>query len=210
MKLGRRMIMMSIKHPKAVVWMMVLITVVLGALMVRVQVDTDPENMLSKKEAVRIFHNQVKKEFSLYDVVVLGVVNEKDPDGVFNPQTLSRVHELSNFIRTLTWEDPKNPGKRIGVVKRDLIAPGNVDSIEQGGPGQVRFSWLMEQPPKTRKEALRIRKLAMDNPLLRGTMVSEDGKALCLYIPITSKDIAYKIRKALLRKIATFSGSEQY
>jgi len=103
---------------------------------VRVQVDTDPENMLSKDEAVRIFHNQMKKEFSLYDIVVLGVVNEKDPDGVFNPQTLSRVHELTQFIRTLTWEDPKNPGQRIGVVKRDLIAPGNVDSIEQGGPGR--------------------------------------------------------------------------
>jgi len=210
MKLSQRMIVTSIKHPKMIVWLMVLMTVVLGALIMRVQVDTDPENMLSEKEAVRIFHNQVKKEFSLYDMVVLGVVNEKDPDGVFNPQTLSRVHELTKFIRTLTWEDPEHPGQRIGVVKRDLIAPGNVDSIEQGGPGQVRFAWLMDRVPQTREEARRIRKLARDNPLLNGTLVSEDGKALCLYIPITSKDLAYKIRKALQQKIATFTGNEQY
>lgn len=210
MKVSQRMIVTSMKHPKMIVWLMVLMTVLLGILMVRVQVDTDPENMLSEKEAVRIFHNQVKKEFSLYDIVVLGVVNEKDPDGAFNPQTLSRVYELTQFIRTLTWEDPKHPGQRIGVVKRDLIAPSNVDSIEQGGPGQVRFSWLMDHPPQTRKESRRIRKLAQDNPLLNGTLVSEDGKALCLYIPITSKDLAYKIRKALQQKIAGFSGEEQY
>ncbi len=210
MKLSQRMIVASIRHPKAIVWSMVLLTIVLGVLMVRVRVDTDPENMLSEKEAVRIFHHQVKKEFSLHDIIVLGVVNEKDADGVFNPQTLSRVHELTEFIRTLTWDDPEHPGRRIGVVKRDLIAPGNVDSIEQGGPGQVRFSWLMDRPPKTRQEALRIRELARDNPLLNGTLVSEDGKALCIYIPITSKDLAYKIRQALRQKIATFAGSERY
>ncbi|MBN2332167.1 MAG: MMPL family transporter [Deltaproteobacteria bacterium] len=210
MKLGQRMIAASLKHPKLVVWLMVLVTIALGALMVRVQVDTDPENMLADNEAVRVFHHQVKKEFSLYDIVVLGVVNEVHPDGVFNQQTLARVHELTEFIRTLTWDDPQNPGHRIGVVKSDLIAPGNVDSIEQGGLGQVRFAWLMSQPPQSREEALHIRDLARANPLLNGTLVSEDGKALCLYIPITSKDLAYRVQKELQAEIAGFAGDEQY
>ncbi len=210
MKLGLRMITIAVRHPKAVTWVMVLSTLILGALMVRLQVDTDPENMLARDEPVRVFHHQMKKVFNLSDIVVLGIINDRDPDGVFNPRTLARVHELTEFIRTLTWEDPRHPGRRIGVVKRDLIAPGNVDSIEQGGPGQVKFSWLMSQPPRDRAGALRVRELAMANPLLKGTLVSEDGKALCLYIPITSKDLAYRVRKALQNKIKTFNGAEEY
>jgi len=79
MKLGSDLIQFSIKKPKLVIAIMVLATLILGGMISMVRVDTDPENMLSEHEAVRIFHNQVKKEFSLYDVVVLGVVNETHP-----------------------------------------------------------------------------------------------------------------------------------
>ncbi len=185
---------------------MVVITLILGAMIAKVKVDTDPENMLSESEAVRIFHHQMKKEFSLYDVVVVGVVNEKNPDGVFNPATLGRVLELSRFAENLV--DPQDPSRR--VVSRDVIAPNNVDSIEQAGLGQVRFEWLMKEAPKTREEALAIRDSAMANPLLKGTMVSEDGKALCLYLPITYKDFAHQVRTDLLQKISTMGGDDQY
>ncbi|NPA25826.1 MAG: MMPL family transporter [Deltaproteobacteria bacterium] len=210
MKIGERMVRFGVVHPRLVTIVMVVTTVILAALMVQVKVDTDPENMLSRKEPVRIFHNQVKKVFDLYDVVVLGIVNEQDRDGVFNPDTLRKVEELTDYIRTLSWPDPDHPGHQIGVVKRNLIAPGTVDSIEQAGPGQVRFAWLMPKAPATREAAARIRQLALDNPLLNGTLVSEDGRALAIYIPITSKDLAYRIKKALEKKIAGFKGPEEY
>ncbi|MBW2144878.1 MAG: RND transporter, partial [Deltaproteobacteria bacterium] len=200
MKLGSSLIQFSIKKPKLVIAIMVLATLILGAMISMVRVDTDPENMLSEHEAVRIFHNQVKKEFSLHDVVVLGVVNETHPDGVFNPTTLKRVRELTEFSQKLT--DPKDPEKR--VVSRDVIAPGNVDTIEQAGLGRVQFKWLMRKAPTTRAEALKIRDSAMANPLYKGTLVSEDGKAMGIYLPITSKDFAYQVRDRLLEKIESF------
>jgi predicted RND superfamily exporter protein len=200
MKLGSSLIQFSIKKPKLVIAIMVLATLILGAMISMVRVDTDPENMLSEHEAVRIFHNQVKKEFSLHDVVVLGVVNETHPDGVFNPTTLQRVQELTEFSQKMI--DPKNPAKR--VVSRDVIAPGNVDTIEQAGLGRVSFKWLMRKAPTTRAEALKIRDSAMSNPLYKGTLVSEDGKAMGIYLPITSKDFAYQVRDRLLEKIESF------
>ncbi len=200
MKSGSGLIQFSIKKPKLVIAIMVLATLILGGMISMVRVDTDPENMLSEHEAVRIFHNQVKKEFSLHDVVVLGVVNETHPDGVFNPTTLRRVQELTEFSKKMI--DPKDPEKR--VVSRDVIAPGNVDTIEQAGPGQVRFKWLMKKAPITREEALKIRDSAMANPLYKGTLVSEDGKAMGIYLPITSKDFAYQVRERLLEKIESF------
>jgi predicted RND superfamily exporter protein len=205
-----KLIQFSIGNPKLITAIMVVVTLLLGLMMINVQVDTDPENMLADDEAVRIFHTQTKKEFTLYDIVVLGIVNEKDRDGVFNPATLKRVQELTEFAGTLNWQDPEDPAKRIGVVKRDIIAPGNIDNIEQAGPGQIRFEWLMKEAPSTRAEALKIRDKAMANPLLNDTLISGDGKALSLYLPITSKDLAHKIQKKLKEKIATFTGNEEY
>uniref|UniRef100_UPI004056064F efflux RND transporter permease subunit n=1 Tax=Candidatus Electrothrix sp. TaxID=2170559 RepID=UPI004056064F len=204
MKLSTRVIQLSLHKPKIVTAIMVVLTLIIGAFIVKVHVDTDPENMLSEDEPVRVFHDQTKKEFGLYDVVVLGVVNEHNPDGVFNPETLQRVYTLSKFAATLS--DPDDPERR--VVSRDIIAPDNVDNIIQAGLGQVRFEWLMKKPPKTREEALKIRDAALDNPLLKGTMVSEDGKALGIYLPITKKDFAHSVAEKLKDKIAEIGAGD--
>ena len=74
----------------------------------------------------------------------------------------------------------------------------------------VTFEWLMKKPPATDAEALEIRNKAMSNPLLKGTLISEDGKAICLYLPLTSKDLSYRVYSKLQDKISTFKGDEQY
>jgi uncharacterized protein len=206
MKIGSRLIQYPLLHPKLITAILVVFTLVLGALIVKVQVDTDPENMLSEDEAVRVFHNQMKKEFTLHDVVVLGVVNVTHPDGVFNTDTLGHVHTLTEFAKTLVSE--KHPDRK--VVSRDIIAPGNVDTILQDGLGQVRFEWLMKEPPKTRDEAIMVREHAMNNPLLKGTLVAEDGKAIGIYIPVTSKHFAHEVSQKLQEKIEQFNGDDQF
>ncbi len=174
------------------------------------RVDTDPENMLHETEAVRVFHNQMKREMSLHDMVVLGVVNEAHPDGVFNPESLGKIYELTKYAKSLRWQDKTNPDEQVGVIEIDMIAPSVVDNIQQGGPGVVEFEWLMPSPPKTQEEALAVRHKAERIPFLRGTLTSEDGKALCLYLPLTSKDISYKVYSNLSKKISELTGDEQY
>jgi uncharacterized protein len=200
----------SMKHYRLVTIVMILFTLGLGALIPLIKVDTDPENMLSEDEAVRLFHNSTKDMFALNDIVVVGIVNNKNPNGVFNPSSLARIYELTEFAGTLSWPDEEQPDRQIGVVEVDLLAPSTVDHISQGRPGEIRFEWLMKKPPATEAEALQIRDRALSNPLLRGTLVSEDGKAVCLYLPLTSKDLSYRVYSKLKEKIATFSGDEQY
>ncbi|MHC4214833.1 MAG: efflux RND transporter permease subunit [Planctomycetota bacterium] len=210
MDLKQKITDFSIGRYKAVTWVMVVVTVLLGALIPLIKVDTDPENMLSEDEAVRVFHDSTKEDFSLNDIVVVGIVNDKNANGVFNVASLGKIYELAEFAETLTWDNEEKPGEQAGVVGVDLLAPSTVDHIGQGGPGEVRFEWLMREPPSTEEESLEIRDKAMSNPLLKGTLVSEDGKAVCLYLPLTSKDLSYRIYTELREKIATFKGDEQY
>src|SRR4030043_535297 len=135
MELRRRITELALDHYKAVTIVIVVFTLVLASFIPRINVDTDPENMLSEEEAVRVFHNQTKKDFILNDIVVVGVVNEKDPNGVFNPQSLQRVYELTEYAKTLRWPSEEDPNETIGVVEVDLLAPSLVDHISQGGPG---------------------------------------------------------------------------
>ncbi|MAW81990.1 MAG: RND transporter [Parvularcula sp.] len=175
------------------------------------KVDTDPENMLSKDEPVRVFHNQMKKEFTLYDLIVVGVVDENDGNGVFNTETLADVYELTKFAETIRWTaGAGESAERKGVIAVDLIAPSTVDSIEQAGLGSVSFDWLMPAPPQTEAEALAVRDRAERIPTLNDTLVSGDGKALAIYIPITSKDVSFRVANQLRKKIVTFDGNAVY
>lgn len=201
---------LSIKHYKPVAFAVVLFTLITGAFLPFVVIDTDPENMLEKNEPVRVFHNESKKEFNLSETIVLGVINERDPDGVFNPATLKHVYELTEYARTLRWEDKEHPGRSSGVIEVDMVAPSLVDHMAQAGPGSIRFEWLMAGPPQTREEALAIRDKALSNPLLKGQMISEDGRALCIYLPLTDKLLSYRIYQELNRKIKEIGGSEEY
>lgn len=213
-----RIIKAALTYPKLVMWTMALSTIFLIALaalpslwpttfptMNGLHIDTDPENMLSKDEPVRMFHNQMKKEFGQNDMVIVGIVNDTHPDGVFNPDTLDRIYQLTNFAQTLQWPVPGKPDEKAGVITVDMMAPSMVDNINQNGLGSVSFDWLMPSPPKTREEALSIRDKALNIPTLNGTLVSEDGAAISLYLPLTEKHYSYQVREAILEKVSAWS-----
>ena len=217
---AERIIRFSLDKPRTIIWAVVVTTLLLTTLatlpsiwpqqfpaLQSLKIDTDPENMLSETEPARVFHNHAKKEFSLYDMVVVGIVNEEHPNGVFNTASLTRIFKLTEFARQLNWPDSQNPNQWEGVIEVDMIAPSMVDNIEQGGLGSVNFSWLMAQPPTSEEEAIAVRDRASRIPFLHDTLVSGDGKAIALYLPLTNKHISYEVRKALLGYVADWKGT---
>jgi predicted RND superfamily exporter protein len=218
-----RLLSFCVARPKLVTGIMILVTFGLALLAAlpsiwprtfsalhAVKVDTDPENMLPEDEAVRRFHRLMKRELALHDMIVLGMVNDTHPEGVFNPESLRKLYELTEYAKTLHWPNAEHPDTQAGVIDVDIIAPSTVDNIEQGGLGVVTFEWLMPTPPRTSQEALAVRHKAARIPFLQGTVLSDDGKAVALYLPLTSKDLSYQVASRLQEKIATFSGDERY
>ncbi len=214
MKPSKDMVGFATNHPRLVVGAMLAITLTLAAMaglpsiwpyrfgfLNPVQVNTDPEDMLADDHPVRVYHNEMKDKMSLHDMVVVGLVNEDNKEGVFNPRSLHRTYELTQFIKNCRWPDPDDPRETSGVVLEDLIAPSTVDNIEQGGLGSVKFEWLMRSPPTTDEEAVAVREKARQIPFLDGTLLSEDGRAIGIYIPITSKDVSSRIYRQLNQQI---------
>ncbi len=229
-----RLVRFSVDRPKLVTGMMALLTVALALLaalpsfwpetfpmLSPAAIDTDPENMLPEDEPVRVFHREMKKEFSLSDMVVVGVVNNKHPEGVFNVASLKKIHALAEYAKQITWPDPHDPAKTAGVIGVDLMAPSTVDNIEPGAEGEVKFEWLMNTPPKTEAEARAVREKARRIPMFSGTLVSDGDvdasgnpvppRAIALYIPLTDKHLSYKVATKLQEKIAEFGpGDDEF
>ncbi|MEE8561672.1 MAG: efflux RND transporter permease subunit, partial [Gemmatimonadota bacterium] len=126
-------------------------------------------------------------------------VNDEDANGVFNPASLTRIHQLTRAIEQID-----------GVIRQDLLSLASVDNISQGGPGVVRFEWLMQAPPQTTAAALEVRESARRIPMIDGTLVSEDGRAAAIYVPIVAKSQSHRIAAEIEDIIAGFDGDEEY
>ncbi|MDX1570814.1 MAG: MMPL family transporter [Xanthomonadales bacterium] len=178
----RHLTELGCRFPRAVYLLTLALILVLGAQLPGIVVDTDPENMLPADQPDRVFHNEVKSTFELHDAIVVGVVNESDPAGVFNPDSLAAMNRVTRGILRID-----------GVIGPDLMALGTVDNIEQAGPGTVSFQWLMREAPDTQDQADEIRAQVARLPLLRNTLVSDDGRAAAIYVPIADKDESHRI-----------------
>jgi len=189
----RKILDFPIQHARLVFVGLAVLTIGFGSAIPSIKIDTDPETMLSADDPARVFHNETKEEFALHDLIVVGVVNDAEPEGVFNPESLGRIHELNEQLKSID-----------GVIARDVLGPSTMDNIEQAGPGTIRFEWLMEEAPKTPEEALAIKEAALRLPMLRGTVVSEDGDSVALYVPIESKDQSHRISEEIEAIIAGF------
>jgi predicted RND superfamily exporter protein len=97
-----------------------------------------------------------------------------------------------------------------GVRRQDLLSLSTVDNISQGGLGVVRFEWLMPTPPTTLEEAHAIRAAGERIPLIEGTLLSADGKALAIFAPIEAKSESHRIATEIEEIIAGLGGEEEY
>ncbi|MCF7816304.1 MAG: MMPL family transporter [Kiritimatiellales bacterium] len=241
-----RMTSFSVRFPWIIMILSVAITVFFGAQFPKVSFDNDPENMLAEDEYIRVFHNQVKAKYNLYDFVILRIVNDKNADGIFNVDTLGRIDALTKELVSLHRNsaglpevdrdgkpfapqlEPSSAWKRAlakvfsndvnrlfdadgtsAIIAKEIISPSVVDNIKQADHGQLKIEYLMEHAPRTREEAMVVRDDAMNNPLYKGTLVSEDGKAIALYIPIRAKTYSYNVANLVENLTGEWSGGDQ-
>ncbi|MBE0508310.1 MAG: MMPL family transporter [Marinospirillum sp.] len=180
--MGKQLAFWCMNHTRTVFIAVLVMTIALGLMIPKIIIDTDPENMLSAEQPDRIKHNEIRDRFGLHDMIVVGQVNTQHEHGVFNPESLAAHYVLTRAIEQME-----------GVIARDLMSMAAVDNVEQAGVGTIAYDWLIPAPPQTQQEADRIRMAVERLPMYQGTLVSEDGQAAALFVPLESKDISHRI-----------------
>ncbi len=194
-----RIIELAVSWPRTIYLVTFLLVVALGLQIPRIHIDTDPENMLAADQPDRVFHNLVEDRFVLHDAIVVGIVNETHPDGIFNVDSLAGLYTLSKQILEID-----------GVITPDLMSLAEADNITQGENGAIRFERFMSEAPTSPEQARYIREMVYRLPLLVDTLVSGDGRAAAIYVPIESKDLSYPISTRILALAEKLPGDDQY
>ena len=195
-----RVVELAIDHPKATLGVLVLVTGLFAAQFPKVRTDTDPKHMLPATSEVRVYNDRVESQFALHaDVLVLGIVNE---GGVFNRETLARVHRLTERVLEMP-----------GVVAEDVISFATADDVRAEGVN-LYSQPLMAKAPQTDVAVQALRRAVMDNPLFVGRLVGADETATAIYVPLqkgaNGKAVADRLRQIVREVTGDAAGSDRF
>ncbi|RDB41876.1 RND transporter [Halomonas sp. DQ26W] len=180
--MGKTIARFSMRHYRRVFLALLVLVVALGALIPRIVIDTDPENMLATDQPARVFDARVAERFDLYDTIVVGLVSERPETGIYHPESLAGLHALTRAIQAMD-----------GVVADEVMSLATVDNVEQISPGTISFDWLMGTPPETPEAAAELREAVERLPMFLGSLVSEDGRAAGIFVPLEDKNDSHRI-----------------
>jgi len=180
--MARRLVRLSVDRPRLVLLLTLAVSLVFAAQLPRIRIDTDPENMLEAGQPERIFYRQVKRDFGVHDLMVVGLV---DPAGVYRPEVLERYARIVDGISRIR-----------GVVLEDLLSLTTTDDVRPSAD-TLSVRPIMERVPRTPAELDALRRALRENPLFADKLVDRDGQALAIYVPIQSKDQSHRISKEI-------------
>ncbi|MFQ5946761.1 MAG: RND family transporter, partial [Anaerolineae bacterium] len=180
--MGRRLVSFSIDRPGLVLVLTLLVTLLFAAQFLRIRIDTDPENMLEADQPERVFYRQVKKEFGIHDLLVVGLV---DPGGVYRPEPLEQYARIVEGITSIK-----------GVVLEDLLSLTTTDDVRPS-TDTISVRPIMERVPRSPEDLETLRAALATNPLFADKLADQEGTALTIYVPIQSKDQSHRISKEI-------------
>lgn len=225
------LVKLSIEWPKAVIAGIVAVTVFFAVMIgTNFSINVDPMKAFSRKMDVIKYYHLTQKKFSMKDMMLIGIENEKE--GIFNVKTLRYVEQVIRQFKNLKVEKTyKNiiTGKKETVVVPSKLSSNQIMSIINADDVMVNKTTNtivignltsrarqkagiidsdpeeMKRLPKSDEDLKKLlpylEKELMANDLLRGTLFSEDGKACAIMVPV-EKRIDNKLE--IIRREMTF------
>ena len=174
----------AVARPKLTIALAVALTAVFAAWLPGMRTDTDPKNMLPVTSDVRVFNRQVEEWFGLHeDMIAVGIVRD---EGLFDRRALGAVARLTDRIIRLP-----------GVVSADVTSLTTADNVVAES-GTLTAQPLLPAVPATDQDLAAFRRTVMDNPMAVGRLISADGRATAIYVPLergaNGKNVADRIR----------------
>src|SRR3990172_6549149 len=192
----RKLVHFSVDHPRLVIGLTLVFTMLFAAQLPKIRTDTDPKNMLPATSPVRQYNDQVESWFALHpDMIVLGVRNE---EGIFNPQTLRLIASTTEAILNIQ-----------GVIAPDVIGLVTVDDVTAEGD-LLSAQPLLGDIPATSEQMQAFREGLLANPLLVPRLVSADGKMTAIYMPIEKNANGKQIADQIQQLVGQEKGSEEF
>ena len=187
-----------IKHRKAVIFITVLITLILGYCLKDLTINADITSYLPKSDPVVKLFNYIGEEYGGNSLAMVAL----ETDNIFNKETIEQLNYLTSQFKLLD-----------GVSYVTSLA--NVLDIKKGEDG-IEIGRLIDEYalPKTAKELQKLKKYTLSKNMYRGRLISDDAKATLIICRLnveidkikTAKQLKEIIKKADLKEKVYFGG----
>ncbi len=153
-----------LKDPRRWILSLVVLTLVLGYGMRFLTADTDVTNDLPRRIEAKRLYDQIEEMFPAKEMVIVGI---EDP-GLFTVDGVARLVRLTHRFESLD-------------VIQSVMGPTNARIIEAADDGIV-VREAADPLPMTRADVEAFEQDLLDQPMLRGAIVSDDGKAVAMLL----------------------------
>ncbi len=191
------------RHPWWVIAGVVAATALLGAGLPKIYLANERKLQLPGNDPLVKIDDRILEIFGGGKYTLVGI--EAKNGDVFQPRVLEIVKKISDGVAAIPGVDPKDV---ISLTARKSKA------IENGEPGELIVRRLVDKLPTSDAEADVIRKRVMGQPLLRGYLVSDDGKTTAVAADLDDLDPNPDLGNQILTKrfeevIAPYRHSEE-
>ncbi|SDE70895.1 efflux RND transporter permease subunit [Kordiimonas lacus] len=175
--------------PKTVLILSLLTIAAIGSFVPQIHKDTSSDAFIAKDDPVLIYREHVRKTFGLEDPIVVAVINNGE-NGVFTPESLSLVAEITETVSKLANVDPD----RVTSLATESNIVGTFDGME--------VTDLFDPFPNTQAHADRIKAAVEDFPLYQGSLVSRDGSTTLIVAELIDQEIAKDTYREIMKLVA--------
>lgn len=149
------------------------ITVLAGAQLSKLTVDSDMLAFIPRDDSAYTETLALEEMFGSTQLTRILITRDDHPDGVFNPETLALVAEITDWLKSRPeYQTDRNSDLRSLSTVNDIRADENGMIVEP----------FMETPPADRDGALAIRDALQANTAYSGVLASKDGRALSIFV----------------------------
>ena len=181
--------------PKTVLLLSLLAIAGLASFMPQIHKDTSSDAFIAKDDPVVLYREHVRDIFGLEDPIVVAVIND-GPEGIFNPESLALVDNLTRAIAKLANVDPD----RVTSLATESNIVGTFDGME--------VTDFFEPYPTTQARADEIRAAIADFPLYQGALVARDGNATLIVAELLDQEGAQSTYEEILAVVAATPATE--
>jgi uncharacterized protein len=161
----RRYAQFVVAHPWMVLLVSLLISAVMGVGATRLHVDTDPEKALPANNHYIALDRKIRKEFGGRNFVAIAVVPTSGT--VWRTDVLQVVYQITVDLLNAR-----------GIIAQNVVSLSSpYVRIPKDRGGTLVIDYLMREVPADKDGVEALRKLYLSEPLVRGTVVSNDERA---------------------------------
>ncbi len=162
-----RWLLIGLKRQITSTFLLLILTILAALQIPKIEIDTSVDSLIPYNDPARQVYQRVIEEFGSDNPTILYVRDEK----LWTPEKLKALEALHREAVALPFVDRVD----------DLFT---IHTIRGGDEQVTSYPTVIAKPPETLSEAAEIRELALQNRLMQGNYLSEDGAATAIILSI--------------------------